>query len=237
MASVGKWVSDVSRLALADVSGAGRLADGRLVARVGIANSTGHALDLGQRISPVARRTLALRLVVLGNANRILPARLSVADIVANVVQSVAQLVCRAVHVVDARHLFATRAGVVGISGEKSRRTLAASDVVVDHADRLRSALDAQTSWEAAENTVDLPASLRLGTLSVRRALVLEGRLAAVAVVGVSSEARQTLALTLMLNSTAGRVQRASEGIADWCALEHSQSVRSARLDGRAVVV
>lgn len=168
MASIGKWVSDVSRLALADVSGTGWLADGRLVARVGIANSTGHALDLGQRISPVARRTLALRFVVLGDANRIFPARLSVADIVAGVVQSVAQLVCRAVHVVDARHLFASGTGIVGISSKKSRRTLAASNVVVDHADRLRSTLNAQTSREAAKHAVNLPASLRLWTLSVR---------------------------------------------------------------------
>lgn len=204
VASVGKRVSDMARMALADVSGTGRFADRRLVAWVGIANSTRHALDLRQRVSSVAWRALALGLVILSNADGILSAGVTVADVVASMVQSVAKLVRRAVDVVDARHLFTSRAGVVGISGEQSRWALAASDVVVDHADRLRSALDAQTSWEAAEHAINLPAGLRLGTLSVRGALVLEGGLAAVAVVGVSGESRQTLALTLVLNSTTG---------------------------------
>jgi len=145
VAAVRKRVADKSWRALADVSGrTGRLADCRGMARVGVADSTWDALDLRKRISSVSRRTLALGLVVLSNADGVLSARVAVADIVASVVEAIAELVGGTVDVVHARHLFAARIGIVGVSGKESWRTLATGDVVVDHADRLRSALDTQ---------------------------------------------------------------------------------------------
>lgn len=191
MASGGDWISNVTSRAFAGVSGnSRRFTDCRLVAWVGIANSARHALDFRQWIASVARRTLALGLVVLGNADGVFSAGLGVAHVVTSVVLTVAKLVRGTVHVIDARHLFAARGRVVGVSGEQSWRTLAAGDVVVDHADRLWPALHTQTSWETAKYAVNFSACFRLQTLSICGALVFESRFASITIVGVSSEAR-----------------------------------------------
>ena len=65
------------------------------------------------------------------------------------------------------------------------------------------------------------------GTVGVADALVFARALAAVAIVGVTTEARQALAACTVIGNHALRVCRTGETLADGQALENAQGVRS----------
>lgn len=101
-------VSDLSYRTLAHVPIRARLAGSGRMARVRIARSHLRTFDLGNRVRPIARRTLAHGAVVFRDAHRILATRILLTDVHAAVRHAIAKLVRGAVPVVDARHRLAS---------------------------------------------------------------------------------------------------------------------------------
>lgn len=138
----------------------------------------GHALHVRHWIGSKAWRTLTNSSVVVSDANRVHSARILVASVVASMRQPVAELSGRTVDVVDARNGAAAFDHVVGVASVESGRTLAVRHVVVNDAESVRSAGNEVADGLTGEKTLlRAPAGLVFGTLAVRGALVLLGRL------------------------------------------------------------
>lgn len=102
----------------------------------------GDALDVGHRVRPITRRTLARRFVIVGDTDGVYAARVLVTGIVTGVREPVAELRQRAVDVVDTRHRSTAGRRIVGVAGVEPGRALAVRHVVVDDAEGVRAARD-----------------------------------------------------------------------------------------------
>lgn len=100
-------------------------------------------------IATIAWRALTHWRLIFSDANGILATRQFVADIVASVCETIAQLCWRTIDVVDARHTLATRSHVVWIAIVWTWWALTFGDVIVTDANRLRSTIHVFTCWSA----------------------------------------------------------------------------------------
>lgn len=213
-------------------------AERRRMTGVRTARFHGDALDVGHGIRAKSRRTLADRFVIVRYANRVHAAGVLVAGVVAGVRQSVAKLRRRAVDVVDAGNRAATGRRVVRIAGVQPGRALAVRHVIVDDAERVRSAGHEVADQLAGERALQSAAAgLILRALAVGGAAVLSRAVATPAIVRIARVTRQTLATTLMVLRDATGIRGAGEAAAQREALEDTERVRSATLARVAVVV
>lgn len=148
------------------------------------------AFDVGDRIGSQSRWTLTDRPVIVSNADRVHPASVFVASVVASVRQSVAELGRRAIDVVDTGNRSTSLDPVVRISHVQARWAFAIGNVIVDHAQSVRAAGNEIADRLTSQQTfVGAPAGLVLGTLAVGRALILPRCLTALSVVRIAHEA------------------------------------------------
>lgn len=187
----GRAFANVRRSARAE------LANGRLGAvRTGVGQ---FAADVGDGIATVAGRALAHGCLILSDADGIFAARRSVADVVARVRETVAQLRWRTVDVVDARHTLAAVRHVIRIAGKRTGRALALGDVIVADANRLWAAAQvfAGRTTLARSRRIDEFALLRFRAFGRRGALVAAHHLATDSILRIAFEAGQTLAFAV----------------------------------------
>lgn len=206
------------------------------MAGVRVAQVHGHALDLGRRVWPRARRTLAVVAMVLGKTDGIVAASI-VADIKASEVQSVASLVCGAVLIDDATDRGAALDRVIGVACKQTWRALALRGVVVGNAHGVGPAASGFAHRHTLANIASRLTLLGLRALSIGLALVTGQGTAPAAVVGVAREASVALALTTVVDGEAGGVERAVEVLADAHALEDAQLVGPTSIRERALAV
>lgn len=131
-----------------------RFTNRRGVARTLLTSIESDTFYFGQGIRTISRRTLANCTVVIGDADGILPTRLLVADVVAGVSQTVAQLCSRAINVVNTGDGPAAICLVVWIASKRSRWALALRIVIVGDADGMRPAFNLITGRSAAHNSL-----------------------------------------------------------------------------------
>lgn len=98
-------------------------------------------------IATIAWRTLTNWRLIFSDANSIFATRQFVADIVASVRETIAQLCWRTVDVVDARHTLATGSHVVWIAVVWTWWALAFGYVIVTDANRLRATIHVFARW------------------------------------------------------------------------------------------
>lgn len=194
------------------------------MAWIRVAQVHGHTLDLGRRVWPRARRTLAVVSMVLSKTDGIVAASI-VADIEASEVQSVASLVCGAVFVDDAADRGATLDRVIRVACKQTWWALALRSMVIGNTNSIGSTASGVAHRHTLANIASCLTFLSLQALSVGLALVTGHWTAPAAVVGVACEASITLALTTVVDGEAGGVEGAVEILADAHALEDAQLV------------
>lgn len=157
------------------------------------------ASSIGNRISAIAGRALAHGRLVFGNANGILAARQFIANVVAGVRETIAQLSGRTVDVVDARDALATGCHVVWIASVWPGRTLTFSDVIVADANRLWATIDifACRATGSRSRSIDSFAFLRLRAFGRRCALTATFHLTSISILWIANETGQTLAFAV----------------------------------------
>jgi len=232
-------VPDVARRASADVSRRWvRFAHGGRMARRLVARLRGFARYLRDGVGFETGGTLAQQLMSVGQAHRVRPARVSVAQVHAGMRLSVACLRLRTIVVVHARN-FSAAVGVVRVARERARRTLALSHVVVRHADRVRAAHRMITDGSARFRSARRIFQTRFGgqALGVSQTTALQNRTATVSIVRVPFVSGHALAVAFVIAGRAHRIYRARQLDTHRCAFQHAQRVRSARLAVFAVGV
>lgn len=183
--------------------------------------------NLGQRITPVSRWTLAYRTMIFGQANGILATGFLIADIVASMRHAVTHLTGRTIMVVDTRNTLATVEWIIRISGIGSRWALTLSLMIVGNANGTWATLDTLAGWTTAQRLcrLILDAGLRLRAFCTAATLMFPFSLAAIAIIGITHKSTEAITTSLMLASNTDGVRWTGEGIADGNAFEHAQHI------------
>lgn len=236
-ASGGIRVSHLICGTLADMSIRSGFTNGGRMAGILIAAVQSDTLNFGQRIRAISRGALTHGTMVIGNADRVISTGLLVAHIVARVRQSVAELRCRTVNVIHARHTATSIGLVVWIAGKWSRRALALCVVVIRDTDGMWAALDLITGRATTHNAIVTYTGFRFRTLGMRRAFATQLRAASISVIGIASVTTQTVATALMVLGNAHGVCGAGELKAHCDTLGHSQDIWTAGGDLVAITI
>lgn len=236
-ASGGVRVSHLICGTLADMSIRSGFTNGGRMTGILIATVQSDTLNFRQRIWTISRGALAHGTMVIGNADSVISTGFLIAHIVARVRQSVAQLRCRAVNVIHARHTATSIGLVVWIAGKWSRRALALCVVVIRDADGMWAALDLITGRATTHNAIVTDTGFRFGTLGMRRAFATQLRATSISVVRIASVTTQAVATALMVLGNAHGVSGAGELKAHGDTLGHSQNIWTASGDLVAIII
>jgi len=192
------------------------------------------ATDFRRRVRLVAWRAGTPVGVVLHCADCSLPTHVSLADVEAGVGEPVAELVGRAVVVLDAVDRLAALA--VGVSSEESWWAGTLSNVISGHADGRRAAAQGTASRYTGSLISGHPAHFSLLALGVART-ALDGRHTSGSAVWTSGEAHVALAESLVVVGDADGVGGADDGVANVDAGSSPEHALPADLAGPALSV